>query len=41
VADINIQGQVGYLAQRMQADAWADFWLRIDDVRGTGRHYLP
>jgi hypothetical protein len=26
VADGNIQGQVEYLVQRMQADAWADFW---------------
>jgi predicted nuclease of predicted toxin-antitoxin system len=26
IADANIQGQVEYLVQRMQADAWADFW---------------
>jgi len=25
VADVNIQGQVESLVQRMQADAWADF----------------
>jgi hypothetical protein len=39
VADANIQGQVEYLAQRMQADAWVDLWQelglvlhRIEDV---------
>jgi hypothetical protein len=26
VADANIQGQVEYLVQRMQADPWAEFW---------------
>ena len=26
VADANIQGQVEYLALRMQMEAWADFW---------------
>ncbi len=26
VADANIQGQVEHLAQRMQAEPWADFW---------------
>ena len=29
VADANIQGQVEYLVQRMQADAWADFWQAL------------
>ena len=40
VADANIQGQVEYLVQRMQADFWADFWqalglvlYRFEDVR--------
>ena len=28
-ADANIQGQVGYLVQRMQADPWADFWQAL------------
>jgi hypothetical protein len=39
VADANIQGQVEYLVQRMQADTWAEFWqalglvlLRFDDI---------
>src|SRR5208282_3761483 len=32
VADINVQGQVAYLAQRMQADAWADFWQELELV---------
>jgi len=39
VADANIQGQVHYLTQRMQVEAWADFWqglglvlLRFEDV---------
>jgi hypothetical protein len=39
IADANIQGQVEYLLQRMQADAWAEFWqtlglvlYRFDDV---------
>jgi hypothetical protein len=32
VADANIQGQVEYLAQRMQADAWADFWQALGVV---------
>jgi hypothetical protein len=26
VADANIQGQVEYLVQEMQADVWSDFW---------------
>ena len=29
IADANIQGQVEYLVQRMQADAWADFWQEL------------
>jgi hypothetical protein len=29
VADANIQGQVDYLAQRMQVEAWADFWQAL------------
>jgi len=29
VADANIQGQVEYLVQRMQADAWAEFWQAL------------
>ena len=29
VADANIQGQVEYSGQRMQADAWADFWQAL------------
>jgi hypothetical protein len=29
VTDANIQGQVEYLVQRMQADAWADFWQAL------------
>ena len=29
VADANIQGQVEYLVQRMQADAWTDFWQAL------------
>jgi len=29
VADANIQGQVEYLVQRMEADDWADFWLAL------------
>ena len=29
VADANIQGQVEYLVQRMQADAWVDFWQAL------------
>jgi hypothetical protein len=48
VADANIQGQVEHLVKCMRADAWAEFWqaldqvlLRIDDVRGTGRLYIP
>jgi hypothetical protein len=48
VADANIQGQVEHPVACMQADAWAEFWqaldlvlLGIDDVRGTGRLYLP
>jgi hypothetical protein len=48
VADANIQGHVEHLVECMQADAWAEFWqalglvlLRIDDIRGTGRLYLP
>ncbi len=32
VADINVQGQVAYLAQRMQADTWADFWQELELV---------
>jgi len=34
VADANIQGQVEYLVQRMQADAWADFWQALGLVVG-------
>jgi hypothetical protein len=30
VADANIQGQVEYLVQRMQAEAWAEFWQAMD-----------
>ena len=26
IADANVQGQVGYLVVRMQAEPWADFW---------------
>jgi len=29
VADANIQGQVECLVQRMQADAWTDFWQAL------------
>ncbi len=29
VADANIQGQVEYLAHRMQAEPWADFWQAL------------
>jgi len=29
VADANIQGQVEHLVQRMQADAWGDFWQAL------------
>jgi predicted nuclease of predicted toxin-antitoxin system len=29
VADANIQGQVEYLVQRMQADDWANFWQAL------------
>jgi hypothetical protein len=29
VADANIQGQVEYLVQCMQADAWVDFWQAL------------
>jgi hypothetical protein len=29
VADANIQGQVEYLVQRMQAEVWADFWQSL------------
>ncbi len=29
VADANIQGQVEYLVQWMQADDWADFWQAL------------
>jgi hypothetical protein len=43
IADANIQGQVGYLVRRMQADAWADFWqalglivCRFEDVWLSG-----
>jgi len=32
VADANIQGQVEYLVQRMQTDAWADSWQALDLV---------
>jgi hypothetical protein len=28
-ADANIQGLVEYLLQRMQADAWANFWQAL------------
>ena len=30
IADANIQGQVEYLVQRMQAEAWAEFWQAMD-----------
>jgi hypothetical protein len=43
VADANIQGQVHYLVQRMQVEAWADFWQalglvlhRFEDVGLSG-----
>jgi predicted nuclease of predicted toxin-antitoxin system len=43
VADANIQGHVEYLVQRMQAEAWADFWQalglelrRFEDVGLSG-----
>ena len=29
IADANIQGQVEYLVQRMQAEAWAEFWQAL------------
>ncbi len=29
VADANIQGQVEHLVERMQAEAWADFWQAL------------
>ncbi len=29
VADANIQGQVEYLVQRMQAETWAEFWQAL------------
>ena len=29
IADANIQGQVEYLVQRMQAGAWAEFWQAL------------
>ena len=29
IADANIQGQVEYLVQRMQAEPWADFWQAL------------
>jgi hypothetical protein len=39
IADANVQGQVGYLVLRMQAEPWADFWqvlrlalYRFEDV---------
>jgi hypothetical protein len=39
MADANVQGQVGYLVLRMQAEPWADFWqvlslalYRFEDV---------
>jgi hypothetical protein len=39
LADNNVIGQIAYLAQRMQAEPWADFWknlrlvlLRFEDV---------
>jgi hypothetical protein len=32
VADANIQGQVEYLVQRMQAEVWADFWQSLGIV---------
>ena len=34
VADANIEGQVEYLVQRMQTDAWADFWQALDVLYG-------
>jgi hypothetical protein len=33
LADANIQGQVEYLVQRMQSDAWAEFWQALSVVR--------
>jgi hypothetical protein len=43
VADASIQGQVEYLVQRMQADAWAEFWQalglvlhRFEDIGFSG-----
>jgi hypothetical protein len=43
VADTNIQGQVHYLTQRMQVEAWVDFWQalglvlhRFEDVGLSG-----
>jgi predicted nuclease of predicted toxin-antitoxin system len=48
LADANIQGQVDYLVQRMQADAWADFWqalglalYRLEDVGLTASSTDP
>jgi predicted nuclease of predicted toxin-antitoxin system len=48
LADANIQGQVDYLVQRMQADAWADFWqalglalYRFEDVGLTASSTDP
>ena len=35
VADANIQGQVKHLAQRMQGEAWADFWESLGLVLHT------
>ena len=29
IADANIQGQVEYLVQRMQAEPWAEFWKAL------------
>ena len=28
-ADANVEGQVEYLVQRMQAPAWAEFWMAL------------
>jgi hypothetical protein len=43
IADANVEGQVGYLVLRMQANAWADFWqalglalYRFEDVGLSG-----
>ena len=33
LADANIQGQVEYLVQRMQAAAWNEFWQETSSRR--------